>query len=233
MKWPYWREFAQCSDGLSEEAAVLAAAAKHNGSPINSGSPRSATPKRAPPPLVYTSQTATLNSPPVVTIAPTQTMSHPVDGRQVKTVLFCSCYFFVFVLFLFLFCFKFGKEGIWHLSSSFPRLCSWTLRGCFRVSAFSYIVTLLQVQGTYFPTYSITMIRSNFLKIFSLILVAQQPYDSTCYYFFLQVPSILHCSLSCLDLKVLIPVNGKVRSEQASPLSQPYKYTFPLQLFRG
>ncbi|XP_070187100.1 genetic suppressor element 1-like isoform X2 [Littorina saxatilis] len=78
------RKLAHQAKDPQEEAAVLAAAAKHSGSPNNSGSPRSTTPKRAPqpPPLVYTSQSTILNSPPVVTIAPTQSMAHPTDGRQ-------------------------------------------------------------------------------------------------------------------------------------------------------
>lgn len=72
---------------VSEEAAVLAAAAKHNGSPISSTSPRAATPKRVPPPpLVYSSHSASLTSPPVVTIAPTQSLSLANDGRQVITM---------------------------------------------------------------------------------------------------------------------------------------------------
>ncbi|XP_050398933.1 genetic suppressor element 1 isoform X3 [Patella vulgata] len=44
---------------------------KHSSPNSNNSSPRSSTPKRAPPPLVYSSHTSTLTSPPVVTIAPT------------------------------------------------------------------------------------------------------------------------------------------------------------------
>jgi hypothetical protein len=75
---------------VAEEAALAAAAAassgggaKHSSSPHNSGSPRSTTPKRAPPPPTQMYQTSTLNSPPVVTIAPTQSLTHLTDSRQV------------------------------------------------------------------------------------------------------------------------------------------------------
>ncbi|KAL5021910.1 hypothetical protein ScPMuIL_001065 [Solemya velum] len=53
--------------------------------PVSNVSPRTSTPKRGPPPLVYSSHsTATLTSPPVVTIAPTQTHPSTVssDSRQ-------------------------------------------------------------------------------------------------------------------------------------------------------
>lgn len=76
------RKLAHQAKDPQEEAAALAAAAKHSGSPLNSSSPRSATPKRAPPPLVYSGHNASLSSPPVVTIAPTQTLSLSNDGRQ-------------------------------------------------------------------------------------------------------------------------------------------------------
>ncbi|KAK7498098.1 hypothetical protein BaRGS_00010686, partial [Batillaria attramentaria] len=76
------RKLAYQAKDPQEEAAVLAAAAKHNGSPINSTSPRSTTPKRAPPPLVYSGHNANLSSPPVVTIAPTQSLNLSNDGRQ-------------------------------------------------------------------------------------------------------------------------------------------------------
>ncbi|XP_033755222.1 genetic suppressor element 1-like isoform X2 [Pecten maximus] len=49
---------------------------KHPPTPGSSStSPRAVTPKRGPPPLVYSSHSSSLTSPPVVTIAPTQ--SHP------------------------------------------------------------------------------------------------------------------------------------------------------------
>ncbi|XP_060080641.1 genetic suppressor element 1-like isoform X2 [Ylistrum balloti] len=49
---------------------------KHPTTPGSSStSPRAVTPKRGPPPLVYSSHSSSLTSPPVVTIAPTQ--SHP------------------------------------------------------------------------------------------------------------------------------------------------------------
>ena len=67
-------DFKQCSFFTEESPS------KHGSQPSSSStSPRATTPKRGPPPLVYTSHSS-LSSPPVVTIAPTQSHASMVSS---------------------------------------------------------------------------------------------------------------------------------------------------------
>ena len=73
---------------------------KHGSQPGSSStSPRATTPKRGPPPLVYTSHSS-MNSPPVVTIAPTQSHASIIssDSRRVNLTMLNHIHFWTLPL---------------------------------------------------------------------------------------------------------------------------------------